>query len=434
MRNVSAARDRLIGDAALAWASKRRGHVAAMIGELASIPTPAPREPDLYPAVADYANTAGFQARIEPAHPSLAEHQGYTAPFLPGRHQPRANLRAWRQAGSEQTVLFSAHADVVPPFEHPEPWSGRFDGTHVHGRGTADTKANIVMVIEALRCMAELGIRPRANVALDVVSDEEAGGNGALSTILHGCPADEVVVLEPTSLEIFLGHRGCLSFTMVSESPPAHMGEAGARANPVQDCLEVVTALRRLADGWLSEARSWPEFAGPPPPIQLNVSGIRAESWHGASPRRCSLDVSLGFLPNRSPGQARSEITAAIDAAGDSSRRTILWEGIHNDAFLGSAGGQAATELRRSAHRYGAGGSRPRGWHVSCDARLYGRVAGLDTVIFGCGDLDQAHTDHEAVLVDQVTDGIAILVDFLSLQEPQGSRTSTGAGPVTRED
>jgi acetylornithine deacetylase/succinyl-diaminopimelate desuccinylase-like protein len=34
---------------------------------------------------------------------------------------------------------------------------------------------------------------------------------------------------------------------------------------------------------------------------------------------------------------------------------------------------------------------------------------------FDSGDLSQAHSDHEAVELDQVTRGIAILVGFLSV-------------------
>lgn len=419
MREMPAAEGQLIGVAVTKWAAAHRDHVATMIGHLAKIPTPAPREPDIYPAIAEYGRAVGLRSRIEPPHSRLAEHPDYTAPFLPGGDKPRPNLRATFQREAAQSVLFSVHADVVPPFGHPEPWTGRFDGERVHGRGTADTKANIVMVIEALRCMADLGIQPRANVAIDVVSDEEAGGNGALSTILHGCAADEVIVLEPTSLRVFSGHRGCLSFTVISESAPAHMGSAAAQANPVQDSLEVISALRRLADVWLNEARSWPEFVPPPPPLQLNVSGIRAESWHGMSPVRCGVKVSLGFLPDRKPGQARAEITAAIDAVPGDARRTVLWEGIHNDAFLAAASSPVGARLRRSAGRHGVGELQPRGWHVSCDARLYAGVAGLDTAIFGCGDLGEAHTDHESVAVDQVLDGIAIVVDFLSPDDSQ---------------
>jgi acetylornithine deacetylase/succinyl-diaminopimelate desuccinylase-like protein len=43
------------------------------------------------------------------------------------------------------------------------------------------------------------------------------------------------------------------------------------------------------------------------------------------------------------------------------------------------------------------------------------RLGGLDTVVFGSGDLSHVHSDHEAVELDQVTRGIAILVGVLSV-------------------
>jgi acetylornithine deacetylase len=46
---------------------------------------------------------------------------------------------------------------------------------------------------------------------------------------------------------------------------------------------------------------------------------------------------------------------------------------------------------------------------------LYARFGGLDTVVFGSGDLSQVHSDHEVVELDQVTRGIAILGGVLSV-------------------
>ncbi len=399
------------------WVRDRRERVARAIGELVRTPTVAPHEPDAHPALADYLAGAGFEVATEPPHPDLAAHHEFTAPFLPGLHPPRPSLRATRIAGpARPTVLFSAHVDVVPPAGHPEPWSGRYDGTWVHGRGSVDTKNNIVMLVEAARCLDELGVSTRAGIGLDLVSDEEAGGNGALSAVLHGRDAAEVVVLEPTGLRVLHGHRGCLSFTVIAEAAEGHLGSAGPETNPVEACFAATTRLRRLAADWLDASRSWPDFAGPPDPIQLSVTGIRAEGWHGSSPRRCVMSVSLGFLPDHTPEQARAEIAAAIGAGEGGTSLTVAWEGIHNDAYLGSADDPTASRLRRVAAWHGIAGP-PRAWHVSCDARLYARTGGLDTAIFGSGDLALAHSDREAVDMNEVERGIAILVGFLSETE-----------------
>ena len=38
------------------------------------------------------------------------------------------------------------------------------------------------------------------------------------------------------------------------------------------------------------------------------------------------------------------------------------------------------------------------GWNVSCDARLYAKLAGLPTVVYGVSDIREAHSDGEKVL------------------------------------
>lgn len=406
------------------WIEDRRATVAQAIGELVRIATIAPHEPDAHAALAGYLRGAGFDVVTEPPHPDLAAHPDFTRPFLPGLDPPRPSLRATRAAVPDGPIaLFSAHVDVVPPAEHPEPWSGRFDGTWVHGRGSADTKNNIVMLVEAVRCLDELGIPVRAGVTLDLVGDEEAGGNGALSAVLHGRNATEVVVLEPTGLRVLHGHRGCVSFAVTAESAVSHLGSAHPGSSPVDACFAAGTRLRRLMTRWLDASRSWPDFAGPPDPVQLGVTGIRAEGWHGSIPRRCVMSVSLGYLPDRTLDEVRAEIAAAVGTGDGAVSLAVSWHGIHNDAYLGAADGPTATRLRRAAARHGVT-FPPRAWHVSCDARLYARVGGFDTVIFGSGDLALAHGDQEAVDVDEVGRGIAILVDFLAETEevPGGDR------------
>ncbi|MEU3479161.1 M20 family metallopeptidase [Streptomyces sp. NPDC033754] len=398
------------------WCGDHRTRIAEMVGALVRVPTTAPDEPAAHPLLTGYLLGAGLWAEIQKPHPRLAEHPDYTAPFLPGAPAPRDNMRAGLKAGDTlPTVLFSVHTDVVPPDGHPEPWSGRFDGTRVHGRGSADTKNNIVMVVEALRCLRELGLTPRANVLVDLVGDEEAGGTGALSTILHGCPVDEVVVLEPTGLRVHHGHRGCVGFEITASGTTGHMGSAADRQGPVERCLRAVDQLRAVEERWLDEAPTTPGFIGVDRPLRLNISGITADSWHGSTPSSCTLRASLGYLPPRDRDRARAEIAAAVlDPAGRGDGLALHWRGIGNDGYVGDAEGATARRLRDAARTAGVDPGSPQAWHVSCDARLYARHTSAETVVFGGGELALAHSDHESVDIDQVLAGVHVLVEFLA--------------------
>lgn len=396
------------------WCSRNRRRLAKEIGALVRLPTAPPGDSPCVPEVRGLLWEAGLATRDEPAHPALAEHPDYTPPFLPGQAPARPNLSGERCFAPDlPTVLLSIHHDVIPPLDHPEPWSGRFDGTRVHGRGAADTKNNIVMAAAAVRCVQECGLPPRANIVVDVVTDEEAGGAGALSTIMHGRDADEVVVLEPTSLRVHHGHRGCVGFTVTASGSGGHMGCADPGTSPIERCADAIARLRGLERRWLEEAEGDPHFPPVPRPLQLNLSGIHADTWHGATLSSCEFRASLGFLPPRSREQAWAEIAQALDGAG----LELAWHGIRNEGYVGDPHGRAITRLRSAVRAAGADPGEPRAWQVSCDARLYARLTSAQTMVFGCGDLEQAHAATESVDVDQVLIGVAALVHHLVVEE-----------------
>lgn len=397
------------------WSELNRDRIAEAIGALVRVPTVAPDEPLAVDLLTVYLRSARFAVRSEPPHPDLVGHPDHTPPFLPGLAAARPNLRsALPRTPGLPTVLFSAHTDVVPGQGHPEPWSGRFDGARVHGRGSADTKGNIVMLVEAVRCLHDLGLPLRANVELDLVSDEEAGGNGALSTLLHGVRAQEVVVLEPTGLMVHHGHCGCLGFEVEAWAEAGRPASPDRRSSAVDTCLAALDRLRVLERRWLEQARRCPGFERLASPLRLNITALRADAWHGAGPDRCGFRASLGFLPDRTREQAAAEIEQAVLAAPDRGRLRLEWHGIRNDAYLGAPDGPSVRRLRSAVRWAGGEPGDAQAWHVSCDARLYHRWSGSETVVFGCGDPRDAHTDHESVEVGQVLDGLAVLVGYLS--------------------
>ncbi|TQF07040.1 M20/M25/M40 family metallo-hydrolase [Kitasatospora acidiphila] len=404
------------------WSERHRDRIAEAIGTLVRVPTVAPDEPLAAGPLTDYLRGARFTVRSEPPHSGLLGHPDHTPSALPEPAPARPNLRAaLPRVPGLPTVLFSAHTDVLPAQRHPEPWSGRFDGVRVHGRGSADTKGNIVMLVEAVRCLHELGLPMRANVELDLVSDEQAGGNGALSTLLHGVHAQEVVVLKPTGLTVHHGHPGCLGFEV--EAQAAADGQAH-RVDAVDACLAALDRLRVLERCWLEQAADCPGFERAARPLELDVSALAADASHWSDPDRCGFRATLGFLPDRTRAEAAAEIERTVLTGAGAERLRLSWRGIRHDAYLGASDGPAAEQLRAAVRWAGGAPGNAAAWQASCDARLYHRWSTAETLVFGCGDLRDAHTDHESIDVGQVLDGLATLVGHLT----GAAQLSRGAG------
>ena len=89
---------------------------------------------------------------------------------------------------SLKPLFLAAHQDVVPvlpstlsQWKHP-PFSGKYDGTYIWGRGASDTKGSLIALMVAIEYLLETTEwRPQRTVVLGFGSDEERGGQVSLS-------------------------------------------------------------------------------------------------------------------------------------------------------------------------------------------------------------------------------------------------------------
>jgi acetylornithine deacetylase len=406
------------------WFAGCRGALVGELAELVSLVTTSPYEQRAFPWLRTRMEALGAHVSEEPRHSSLpnhpaANHNAYLA--MPA--EERSNLHAQLPAvAAPVRTLFSAHVDVIPAgarFEHAfEPEV--LDDALV-GRGAADTKGNVVMLLAALRFIADAKLTRTRDVAVDFVVEEETGGNGALSAALHGRAADEVVVLEPTGLEVFHGHRGCLEFTLDVAGRSTHMG-AGTGLSAIDGAIAFIEELRALEVRLIAEARTDSAFATWECPLQINVGAIEGGEWHGSIPERCLVRGAFGFLPRYCIADVERMLALAVEAlptAWFREQSTLRYEGVHNGAYLSDPNAQLTRDLRSAAQAAGAPSRPGRAWNVSCDARLYSDLLGVPTVIFGAGSLLEAHSSHERLEFEEWARGILTLARFLTSKESE---------------
>ena len=124
--------------------------------------------------------------------------------------------------------------------------------------------------------------------------EEEIGGNGTLSMVLHGVESDEVVVLETTELNVFRGQRGCLGFSIALTGRSAHMGSHTTGINAIEAAYDVLVALKAFEQEMLDEAGTDPDFSCWERPVKLNLGIIRG--W------RLAWDRARLVQDDRQPG------------------------------------------------------------------------------------------------------------------------------------
>ncbi|HEY7693574.1 MAG TPA: M20/M25/M40 family metallo-hydrolase [Gaiellaceae bacterium] len=173
------------------------------------------------------------------------------------------------------TVLLYSHYDVVPVGDESKWESPPFEATErdgaIYGRGTADTKSNILMHVGALRAWDG---KPPVGIKIVIEGMEEVGS--AFSTYPPTHPelfaADAMVIgdmgsVRPGVPTLTVALRGMAMITVEAATlgGPKHSGQFGGAAP--DSLLALIRALAGLVDENGDVA----------------VAGLRREEWTGAS-------------------------------------------------------------------------------------------------------------------------------------------------------
>lgn len=401
------------------WLRQQEARICRDLVDFIDIETVTPHESRCFDWLTAKLEELDFEVVAVPLSEELRRHPRFT-PHPQSRLGPdRYNLRARPRHPDPRrpSILFNSHVDVVPASpDFAAAFAARVSDGRIVGRGACDTKNNILMLLEAIRYLRESGRRLASNVWIDLVIEEEIGGNGTLACATEPLQVDGVVVLEPTDLQVFCGHRGCLTWTIEVTGRSVHMGSDTTGVNAIEKSVEVMRLLKDLEARLLHEAQQDLLFRRWPRPVQLNIGRIEGGEWSGSVPERCVVRGDLGFLPRYSIDDARQLIRRTLSTAEDPWIREhteVRFDGLRNEAYVIDPEAPLVKRLLHAVRELGVEQDSAHGWKVSCDARLYHKLWNVTTVIFGSGSLDEAHSSHESVAVDELLRGAAILACLL---------------------
>jgi len=358
----------------------------------------------------------GWGASLTPIPEDITQDPEYTASDDQQPYAGRANLvvRIPGEGGGRSLIL-NSHNDVVPAGEWTEAFSPRVEGDLVIGRGASDCKGNVTVLYLVARALKDLGLRLAGDLEMQVVIEEEVGGNGSLALIRQGHRAEGVVVLECCDLKVHPANRGVIWFRATVGGKPVHMGKIREGVSAIDKTYELISIWRRLEQRVIAESADQPLFAMYEQPVQMNVGTMHAGEWPSMVPARSVIEGGFGFLPNRSLEDIKGDLRRAVEEEGDEWLRShyeLEFPKLHNDAFETPAEHPLVAGLSRAAGEVGLDGT-PTGWIVSCDARLFAKVGGMPTAVFGAGTLTDAHSDRETVRMGDVVRAAEALTLFV---------------------
>lgn len=287
------------------------------------------------------------------------------------------------------TRVFNVHLDTVPssPAWSADPLTLRVQDDRAIGLGACDIKGAAAALIVAAQ-------RSRGDAAFLFTTDEEANDARCIAAFLASDHCfREAIVAEPTRCEAVLAHRGIASVLMRFRGAAGHASGADAlRANALHHVMRWGTQALSFVEG--EAHRRFGGLTG----LRFNIG--RVEGGIKANVIAPAAELRFGFRPLPS-----HDLDALHAQFRGFAQADALEE--YTETFRGPplpAGDVADAEDRRLAARDLADAlGLPIGNAVDfwTEASLFSE-AGLTALVYGPGDIAQAHTADEWVALEQL--------------------------------
>jgi acetylornithine deacetylase/succinyl-diaminopimelate desuccinylase family protein len=324
-----------------------------------------------------------------------------TQPVFPGRSNVLARLRPPGKV--RQRIVLAPHMDTVGDFSmSPELFQPKTRNGRLYGRGACDTKGCIAAMLTALTIIAESGKRPaQTEIAFVGLVDEEHGQFGSRALAGSGFKADLAIVGEPTQLKLVTAHKGDLWLNLETRGKSAHGARPELGRNAVHAMAQIVDVLERDYARQLRKKKH--PLLGHP---TINVGSIAGGTQPNIVPARCEISIDRRTLPGENEASVRREIQALLQGRGLTAR-------IANTKAAPCLPLETSSELPLVRQFMKTLRQRTAlGVDFFCDAAILAR-GGIPSVVFGPGDIAQAHTADEWISLDSLERGTRLLTVFL---------------------
>ncbi|GAB5498473.1 MAG: acetylornithine deacetylase [Pseudohongiellaceae bacterium] len=333
---------------------------------------------------------------------------GFSCELVPADESGRkVNLVATLGSGPGGLVL-AGHTDTVPCDESlwsVDPFTLNERDNRFYGLGVTDMKGFFPLIMEAVGALKDQTFKEPLIVL--ATADEETSMQGARALAELGRPkARSAVIGEPTGMRPVRSHKGMIMDSIRLQGQSGHSSDPALGNNALDAMHAVITEL--MAYRQELKTRYHDELFTIPHPT-LNLGCIHG----GDNPNRicghCELEFDLRLMPGMHTDSVRAEIRQRIlritEPLGIGFDMVPLFTGI--PAFFTDADSPILKTAEKLTGHTG----------ISVAFGTEGpflQQLGMDTIVMGPGNIDQAHQPDEYVSQDMLNPCIRVLRELIT--------------------
>lgn len=342
-----------------------------------------------------YFSEAGIEAkvqRIDDTHANLVA-------FIPGRTH-------------ERHMVWNGHIDTVPYGERKE-WNSdpalpvEIDGK-VYARGASDMKSGLAAMAYSLANIVKSGKRPAYDITFIATCDEEKNGLGARELVKAGLlpKVKEVLIGEPTGLNIGIAQKGCLWLEFEVQGKTSHGAYPEQGINAVDYAVKIADRMKTYVTS------STHEILGRATAQITEISGGIAPNM---TPDRCKILMDMRLVP----GQRKEDVLSYLDEvanefAAETDGLLCVTGVVKNERIAVSTEAEDAftIELKNCIEQQGIIPKNIGINYFTDGSILLLQDPEMKVLLFGAGEADLCHKANEYVCLEKYYKSIEILTNF----------------------
>ena len=354
----------------------------------------------------------GGELKIAKKLGEIAEVEGLSVEYeavTPGRNNIFITFK-----GNEEGkhMVLCGHMDTVSSEGMIiEPFNGYIEDGKFWGRGSVDMKGGLACMLYAMILLKRQGFLPKGKITLIGTVGEECPTNsdGAFALRRRGKFADMAIVGEATNLNIAAAHKGTMSLEVKIKGKAAHSSNPALGDNAIYKAVDLITLIKEKLLPEL-EKRNHP-LCGQ---ATLNVGMIDGGIQNNIVPDRCMFSLNRRYIPGEEENQIVEEIIALwreLPYAFDDLSISVLKETENRIPMETDLDETLVVKLLESCKKLGLD-SVVNGVNYWTDG-AHLRFSGIPTVVFGPGDIAQAHAAVEFIEIASMEKAVAVYMDFI---------------------
>lgn len=312
------------------------------------------------------------------------------------------------------TVVLCTHLDTVPPYEMEDAFKGCVRDGKLYGRGAVDVRDILAAMAMVMKRLFIEKPQICGRIKFLAVCDEESGSYGMRQEIKHGYDADLTIVGEPTNLKLGVAHKGVAWLEVDFAGKSAHGSVPEKGHNAIYDAGLLIEQI---------QSRLIPQLQSHVHPIlgtaSINVGKIQGGTRPTIVPECCSIQIDRRLIPGETAEKALGQIDEILKGLEqthpgmDWRSRVILGDKEAPFPPLDSSGYKELLDDMCAAIR------KVTGIRAECiglpfwtDAALPGAFTDTPAVVFGPGNIEQAHSNDEFVEIKQLEQAAEIYYEM----------------------